>query len=344
MHMPKRAALVLLLVSSVSAAALYYARRGPHAAQRGNIPELVSLAPADTAYLFYLDLAALRASSFLTRLAALAPSPARDPEYARFVRATGFDYTRDLDRVAFAVRPGTSASLNVALAEGRFNRERISSYALGSGKRERHGSAEVFLFPPGPHSKPMALAFLGPNRVALADGPDAREVLERLLVEREAGQFQPTMRERISRLADSPAFAVGQVGRLPENFAPGGLRSDQFSNLVRSLRWFTLAARPERDRLRVWLEGECDTAENARQLAGTLDGLRLLGQAALADPKTRQRLEPEAARLLEAMLGGIEVSRNDLRVRLNVELTEQMLDRLPAAPTRKSSPVTTPER
>jgi hypothetical protein len=31
-------------------------------------------------------------------------------------------------------------------------------------------------------------------------------------------------------------------------------------------------------------------------------------------------------------------------VHLNGELTEQMLDRLPAAPTRKSSPVTRPER
>jgi hypothetical protein len=343
MNIAKRAALVLLFVSSVSAAALYYARRGPHAAQRGNIPELVSLAPADTAYLFYLDLAALRASSFLARLTALAPSPAADPEYARFVRATGFDYTRDLDRIAFAARPGTSTSLNVALAEGRFDRERISSYALRSGKRERHGGAEVFLFPPGPHSGPMAFAFLGPNRVALADGPDAREVLDRLVLEREPSQFQPAMRERVSRVAGSAAFAVGQVGHLPGNLAPGGLRSDQFNNLVRSLRWFTLAGRPERDRLRVLLEGECDTAENARQLASTLDGLRLLGQAALADPKTRQRLEPEAARLLEAMLGGIQVSRKDLRVRLDVELTEQMLERLPAAPAPKSSP-TPPER
>ncbi|HJY86572.1 MAG TPA: hypothetical protein VKE24_07000 [Candidatus Acidoferrales bacterium] len=343
--MSKRAALVLLLVLSVSALALYYARWGSRAAQRGNIPELVSLVPPDTAYLFYLDLARLRTSSFLVHLAAVAPSPQEDPEYARFVRATGFDYTRDLDRVVFAVRPDPSASLNVALAEGRFDRERISNYALGSGQRERHGDAEVFLLPPRPPSKkPVALAFLGPNRVALADGPDARGVLERLLAGREPGPSQPAMRERISRLADSPAFAVGQVGQLPENFAPGGLRSDEFSNLVRSLRWFTLAARPEGDRLKVLLEGECATQENARQLAGTLDGLRVLGQAALADPKTRQRLEPETTRLLEAMLRGIEVSRNDLRVRLNIELTEQMLDRLPPAPTRKSSPVTTPKR
>jgi len=110
---------------------------------------------------------------------------------------------------------------------------------------------------------------------------------------------------------------------------------------MHSVRWFTLAVRPEGDRMRVVLEAECDTPENARQMAGTLDGLRLLGQASLSDPNTRKRLEPEALRLLDSLLRIVEVSRDELRVRLVLELTPEMLGSLPRMIAPKT-PVTSP--
>lgn len=343
MRITKRAILILLVAAAVSASIVYYLRRGP-TAQTAGIPELISLAPADSAYLLYADLVTLRASPFLARLMALAPSPAADPEYAGFVRATGFDYTRDLDRMVFAARPSSTASLTIALAEGRFDHDKISGYALRTGKLERHSGAEVYVFPPGPSSRAMAFAFLAPNRVVLAEGPDSAAAVAALASHRAPSTFEPAMRERISRVADSAVFAVGQVGPVPENFAPGGMRSDQFTNLVRSLRRFTLAARPEGDRLRVIAEGECDTSENARQLAGTLDGLRTLAQVALADPKTRQRLDPETAALLDALLRDTQVSRDDQHVRLSLELTPEMVNRLPGAVPRKTPPSTQPKQ
>lgn len=341
MRTAKRAIGVLLVVAGVSAAGLYYSSRGPNAAQGPAIPELIALAPPDTAYLSYADLAALRASPFVARLMALAPSPAADPEYAGFVRATGFDYARDLDRLVVAARPGSPAPLTLALAEGRFDRARISSYALRSGTLERGSGAEVYTFPPSPTSKATAFAFLNDNRVAIGEGPEAAKVVAALASSRAPSRFAPAIRERISRVADSAVFVVGQVADVPQNLSPGGMRSDQFANLVRSLRWFTLAARPEGDRLKVAVEGECDTVESARQLAGTVDGLRMLGQAMLADPGTRQRLQPATATLLESLLRIIQVSRDEQRVRLSLELTSEMVKRLPEAPagkTRSSSP------
>ena len=173
MRIAKRAIVFLLVAAAVSAAILHYANRGPKAAQGAAIPELISLAPADSAYLLYADLSALRASSFLARLMALAPAPATDPDYAKFVRATGFDYTQDLDRLVLAARPGSPSPLTLALAEGRFDHAKISSYALRSGKIERRSGAEVYVFPPSPTSKAMSMVFLGPSRVAMAEGPEA---------------------------------------------------------------------------------------------------------------------------------------------------------------------------
>lgn len=332
----KRVAVFLLLAAAIAAATLYYLHRGPNAAQSPAAPELISLAPAEASYLFYADLAALRSSPFLARILALAPQPSADREYAEFVRATGFDYSRDLDRVVLAVRPAGPGNFTVALAEGRFDRERIIAYALRLGRVERQKGVEVYVVPTTTRAKEIAFAFLGSNRLALADGPSLAPVL----AARAPGASDPGMRERILRVAGSAIFALGQVGPVPEGFSLGGVRSDQFTNLVRSVRWFSSAARPEGERMRVAVEAECDTAENARQLAGTLDGLRLLGQAALADPGTRQRIAPQTAAVLEGLLRTAEVSLDHQRVRLLLELTPQMLNaaapKSPAAsrPTR----------
>jgi hypothetical protein len=341
MRLASLAIVVLLVAAAVSGAALYYSSRGPKAAQTSAIPELVSLAPADSTHLLYADLAALRASPFLAHLMALAPSPKTDPEYAKFVLATGFDYASDLDRVVLAGRSQPDAL--VALAEGRFDREKISRYVLRNGTLERRNGAEVYAFPPSATSKAMAFAFLNDRRVALAQGPEAAAAVA-APASRTPNTFDGPLRERISRVADAAVFAVGQSGPAPENLSVGGLRPDQFANLVGSLRWFTLAARPEGDRLRVAAEGECDTVENARQLAATLDGLRVLGQIALADPKTRQRLEPATVELFDSLLRLLQVSRDDQRVRLSLELTSEMVGHSPGPAAGKAPAISRPPR
>ena len=337
MGISKRAvASLLAAVVVATAGAYYYLRRGPHAAGSSAPPELISLAPADATSLFYADLAALRSSSFLAQLMALAPAPQADPEYQEFVRATGFDYTRNLDRVLLAVRSGPPANFTVALAEGHFDRDRIARYALRTGKLERQNGVEVYVIPAGTPAKAVALAFLDANRIALADSPSLAPVLPA-----RGHEFDAAMRERISRVAGAAVFAVGQVGPVPENFSLGDVRSDQFTNLVRSLRWFSLAARPEGSQMKVTIEGECDTAESARQIAGTLDGLRLLGQAVLADPRTQQKMLPQTASQLETLLRAAAVSQDNQRVRLAVELTSEMISALSSILTR-SGPATSP--
>jgi hypothetical protein len=86
---------------------------------------LVQQLPPGASAVVSIDVAALRDSSFANELASLAPSSTQDPAYTEFVHATGFDYTRDLDRAALDLWPQTSATSVLALAQGRFDQAKI---------------------------------------------------------------------------------------------------------------------------------------------------------------------------------------------------------------------------
>lgn len=326
----------------------FLARRHNAASAAAELPPLLSLVPSDSTVLIYADLATLRESPFMMQLAALAPPAAKDPDYADFVRATGFDYERDLDRVVLAIQGEEKSAVTTAVADGRFDQNKISAYALRFAKEKKQNGDGVYFIPSKSPGKSLAIRFLSANRIALASnggnsGPAApsaarnsdSKTLSSPAAASSAAErrdsLAPEMRERLARVSGAPLFAVAKLDarRQPENFLPGGLRSDQLENLVRNMRWLILAARPAGDRLDVTVEGECDTAENARQLAGTLDGLRMMGQMALSDRKTRRQMDAATLPLVEALLRTAEVSSADKsdahRVRLTFAVTQKML-------------------
>src|SRR5436309_15780043 len=95
----RRSFIILILVLGLAASGILYAvrhHRGPSVPAAAAPPPLLDLAPQDSTALVYADLAGLRASPFLAQLAALAPAPNTDRDYAEFIRATGFQYERDL--------------------------------------------------------------------------------------------------------------------------------------------------------------------------------------------------------------------------------------------------------
>src|SRR5215470_5303881 len=91
--------------------------------------EMLSLLPADTSTVAFLDMAQLRSSPFFEQLLAWAPRLSPDADYAQFIGATGFNYERDLDRLAIASIPRSPNSSLLAIAEGRFDRKKIEAYA-----------------------------------------------------------------------------------------------------------------------------------------------------------------------------------------------------------------------
>ncbi len=65
--------------------------------------EVLSLMPPEASSVLFADLSELRQAPFIAQLYAWAPKPQADADYAQFVKETGFDYERDLDRMAIAI-------------------------------------------------------------------------------------------------------------------------------------------------------------------------------------------------------------------------------------------------
>jgi len=294
------------------------------------VPDLVAQLPPGSSYILFADLAALRASPLLEHLAALLAPSSQDADYAAFVSQTGFDYTRDLDRVAVAVFPALRKGSLYVIADGRFDRGKITGYALRAGRREQQDGREVYIVSGATPGQFVAFSFLAPHRIALAGASR--------LSPAPSGSPDTTLLERVTRVAGSPVFLVGRMDSPPKGFSIAGWRSDQLDNLMRSLRWFSVVILPLDDRLKIVLDAECDSPENARQLAGTLDGVRLLAKAALADPETRRKMDPVALPLIDSLLRSAATSQNDRIARLVLELSREEIAGSLAPASRDTPP------
>src|SRR6266699_1766274 len=134
--------------------------------------EILSQVPAGAPTLVYMDLAAIRSSSFYKSRPDHSPLTVPDSEYAKFVLGTGFDFEKDLDRVVIAAWPqssGKDKKKTIAVAEGRFDRQKIHDYAMKNGKLDRQQGHDVFLFPA--HEPTGAGSTLSPNASSKASSP-----------------------------------------------------------------------------------------------------------------------------------------------------------------------------
>jgi len=64
---------------------------------------------------------------------------------------------------------------------------------------------------------------------------------------------------------------------------------------------------------------------NAVELSTVVDGLRMLGSMALADPKTRGQMSKEQFAFVNALLTQAKVTHQDKWVRLQLDITPAML-------------------
>jgi hypothetical protein len=291
-------------------------------------PALLDVIPAGASSVVFIDLAAVRASSFYQHRPDKGPITIPNPDYAEFVRSTGFDFERDLDRVVIASWPtpnGQRPVENVAIAEGRFDRAKIRDYAAHQGKIDHQKGREVFLFPSGAQGGSNSAFFLDEHRLALVTGAS----IEPLFAKRADEPTVDPIRERASRFDGAAAFAITRVPPIPDNpgnGVPQGAATEQMLALARSVQWITLAARPEGDNLRISLEGECDNGSNAHQLQAALEFLRVFGRMGLDSPKMRESMSPAALASLQKVLAGAEVTQAAERVRVLVELSPDIFN------------------
>lgn len=316
---------------ALTAAGFYvYQRHGVGASSSRN--DLLERMPGDASAVVFADLAELRSAPFVAQLFAWAPQPQPDEDYAKFLNETGFHYERDLDRVAIAFQRTGQDSSFFAVADGRFDRQRISALADKSGTAEKRGGHEIFAIPESGGAKKIYLTFLSNDRISLTDRADLGQNLgsNKKRTDDSTGEW----RSRFERLGGTPVFAVirqddGASEALTEG-APGGFRSPQLSTVLNQLQWITLAGKPENDRLHVVAEGECASEDTARQLADLLNGVLALAEAGLNDAKTRQQLDPSLREAYVALLKSVDVSKIDRgdtkSVRLAFEVTPTFLE------------------
>jgi hypothetical protein len=298
--------------------------------------EILSLMPDDASAVLFLDFAELRHAPFIAQLYAWAPQPQADPEYAQFVKDTGFNYERDLDRIAIAVEKRGQDYALFAIADGKFDRQKISAIALRGGIASKTGGREIFSVPASGTAKKISFVFLQDNRIALTNDSNLAAFLDVQKRSKDAAEWHA----RFERLAGSPLFAVikqdSALGSTLAARAPGGLRSPQLSTLLDQLQWITIAGKPDNDRLRVVAEGECLTESTVRQLTDVMNGVLILAEGGLNDPKARQQLDPAMRNAYLDLLKSADVSKIDRgdskSVRLVFDLTPGFLEAARKAP------------
>jgi hypothetical protein len=324
---PSKYSIAAIAATATLIAILLYAhfRTGNHSSR----DELLQIIPADSSAVIYADLQDLRAAGFLAEIFSWAPRPQIDADYGDFVRATGFDYERDLNRIALAFQQNNVVQQNnavpqsvpdtafFAVAEGNFNRAKISAYAAKSGTTEKRAGYEIFSIPVNNSSRRLKFTFLRNDRVALTNEPD----LVALLTSAEKNPDTPNTgdigdwRTRFDRLAGSPLFAVirqaSATTDLLSRQAPGGWRSPQLSALFNQLQWITLAAKPDASGLRIVAEGESASEKTTRQLSDLLTGVVALAEGGLNDAKTRKQMNPQTREAYLELLNSVNITRID---------------------------------
>lgn len=295
--------------------------------------DLVHQLPAGASAIVFVDVAALRSSSFANELSRLAPNSTQDPAYTEFVRDTGFDYSRDLDRAAVALWPQTSSTSVLALAQGRFDQHKIERYALREGRRVKSRGHDIYEIHAQGSPRLIRFTFLTADEIALADGP----ALSQVLGPPNPHRLDSQMSARIARVSDAPIYAVVRTQDLPKDLNLDVSHSAQLGRLLRSIHAISASGRPSSDDLKLFASAECDSTLDAIQFSTALQGLLWMGRAALADPKTQQQVGPQWP-ALDALLEAADISHDGHFVELRLQITPQMLQAAFAAPSSSAVP------
>jgi hypothetical protein len=306
----------------------WFAFRAPGNDPERRREELLAQLPADATSVVYLDFKDLRNSAFLSKLLAWAPQPASDEEYAKFVQATGFDYERDLDRVAIAFSGTAQNPRTMSVAQGRFDQKKIEDYSSHFGTLRTASGKTIYAVTLSNPPRTTYFTFLRNDQVAICN--DASCFFQPSAKNMNADEW----REHFLRLAGTPVFALLRkdspwLSELPQR-SPGGWRSPQLATLLGQLQWVSIGAKPDGEQLRVVAEGESANETTIRQLNDMIGGLLVLAQAGLDDPKAGKQLDPKLRDAYQTLLKTAEVQKQDRgttqSVRLILEITPELLE------------------
>jgi hypothetical protein len=142
--------------------------------RRNGPPDAVRLLPASDA-VFYINLEPIRLLTGLGK----SPPKERDPQYEDFVRQTGFEFERDLDKAAFAIHYGagkgkTAETRYSEILQGHFDSARVGSYLQKlATSTEKYQGYDVYSIPVEDRTVRVALLGIDIAAVSNTENEDA---------------------------------------------------------------------------------------------------------------------------------------------------------------------------
>jgi hypothetical protein len=297
---------------------------------RKSTPPLAVRILPESQGIVYFNLSPLRAATHFDR-----KPVAHDPDYQRFIDATGINFERDLNEAAFALEhlpDSTGPNGGLAFSEvfaGRFDPLRLSHYLAGiAASTDVYGGRTIFNVPSD--GRTVRVAVLPGNMVAISNTPTPEQIHS--IVDRARTAWLPFSSSEPTLVAEhyrdlpvlSLAWGLGQIG-LPFG-DHGELRVFGFTlplrldaTFVASLRWTGA--------LRLRIEEIAPNEAAARTSASALSGLLSLGRLA-ENNLPAQVTSPDA----QAFLNSASVVQYSDRAVLNATLPEDLLRSLVHTP------------
>jgi hypothetical protein len=229
--------------------------------------ELLARVPAvDDAVVLYVDFDALRRAGALGVFSG--PKTPEEPEYSDFVKATAFDYRRDLDAAIVAFRP----EARYFLVRGRFDWRKLEDYA-----RSQAGACRNSLCRMQGSAPERSISFfpLRTDVLALAVGRDA-SAASNLMNRNSPGGLASVPSYPL--WLSVPGSRLREAGRLPS-----GTRL--FAKVMERAERLVLALSAKEGGFDAVLEAECIAAADASRIVGDLQSLTRLLNEMIAQEK-----------------------------------------------------------
>lgn len=257
MNYKKRAALLIIMIASLCALAVWGVARFRYRSLRTTADWLQRL-PTQDAVVFYIDFAALRKGGVLQMLSGSLPGSkvVEEPEYKVFVMKTEFDYMRDLDAVLACFTPRAK----YLVVEGRFDWNSLQSYA-----REQGGACRDALCRMSGSTPERKISYfpLRPDLMGLAVSPD-----DSAAIDMEA----TAARRRTLEIPDAPVWISIPPALLKTGTdLPPGTR--MFATAMQDADDVSIAMAPSGNRFEARLTVQCRSERQATTLAAELGGI-----------------------------------------------------------------------
>lgn len=296
----------------------------------GSDADYLALLPQNTNILFYANFQDLRKTRFGAEMRDKFRAELQDeddPEYRRFVEATGLDFERDVHQVWAGVAAGRDQEQEFggAVVRGTFDRERIIDYL----RREKpdqmmersYRDHQIFVIgDKDGHDDNVEFAFLDSRNVLLGRTAWIKSVLDNADNRGKSVLDNPAMAKHIEQVPyKNQMWAILNLDQLSDEWAEQvRKRGSSFEGTksienMKSILFYTRIA----ERARMFMTGNFGTKEEAELVAEMLNGFKAMAKLMVSDD--REAID---------MLNEIDIKTEGSALKVTTNLSQEFFEKL----------------